>query len=251
AKAARAADPAGADPAADPAGTARGNGRVDVRGQITIDPKVGEPPLGVVPALAAALRGVPGDHSMALRGSTVELTGRVADPAAGRQLESTALRAARSSVPGVTVQNHLSLPSSTGTSATGMSAGSVDVGEQSRVLAAVRTALGARGITFPVSGATLNPAVRAGLDRAAEELRANDVVVLVGGYTDSTGPSTVNQALSLQRAEAVADYLVGRGVPRERLQAAGFGAQEPVGNNGTRAGRAANRRVQIMAAPTP
>ncbi|MCK9876478.1 OmpA family protein [Frankia sp. Ag45/Mut15] len=244
---------------ADAAGKA---GKAEVRGRITLDPRVGEPSLGAVPALAAAVQGVSGDHAVTLLGSTVELTGRVADPAAGRRLEATSLDAARASVPGVTVQNHLAIPAaaakpSTGSPAGGGAASSGGVGSggaagdgATEVLGAVRAALGEGGVTFPVSGATLSPAVRVRLDRVADVLRGGDLTVLVAGHTDATGPSTVNQALSVQRAEAVADYLAGRGVPRERLRAAGFGALEPVGDNGTRAGRAANRRVQIAAAPT-
>ncbi|WP_163549130.1 OmpA family protein [Candidatus Frankia nodulisporulans] len=227
---------------ADAAGKA---GKAEVRGRITIDPKVGEP------SLAAAVQGVSGDHAVALRGSTVELTGRVADPAAGRRLEATSLDAARASVPGVTVQNHLAIPAPAGKpSYGGVGSGGAAGDGATEVLGAVRAALGEGGVTFPVSGATLSPAVRVRLDRVADVLRGGDLTVLVAGHTDATGPSTVNQALSVQRAEAVADYLAGRGVPRERLRAAGFGALEPVGDNGTRAGRAANRRVQIAAAPT-
>ncbi|MCK9923798.1 OmpA family protein [Frankia sp. AgPm24] len=247
---------------ADAAGKAGKAGKAEVRGRITLDPRVGEPSLGAVPALAAAVQGVSGDHAVTLLGSTVELTGRVADPAAGRRLEATSLDAARASVPGVTVQNHLAIPAaaakpSTGSPAGGGAVSSGGVGSggaagdgATEVLGAVRAALGEGGVTFPVSGATLSPAVRVRLDRVADVLRGGDLTVLVAGHTDATGPSTVNQALSVQRAEAVADYLAGRGVPRERLKAAGFGALEPVGDNGTRAGRAANRRVQIAAAPT-
>jgi len=250
-----------------------------VSGRVLVDPAVAEPPVDAVPALAAALRGVPGNHTATVRGTTVAVSGAVPDAAARDRLSAAVLSAAGAAVPGVTVRDQLTVPrpgaaapgrsatsegstprtgttaassgatssgatSSGATSSGGTSPGDVSGGEAA-TLAAVRAALGPDGVTFPVAGAALSAAARARLDQIAEVLRAGHVTVLVGGYTDVSGPSPLNQALSLDRAQAAADYLIRRGVPADRVRAAGFGSREPVGDNDTSTGRAANRRIEI------
>jgi outer membrane protein OmpA-like peptidoglycan-associated protein len=69
----------------------------------------------------------------------------------------------------------------------------------------------------------------------------------VEGHTDNVGNAETNQTLSEQRAKAVAAALAARGVPADRLLARGFGANRPVGDNTTEAGRAANRRIAYKA----
>ena len=66
------------------------------------------------------------------------------------------------------------------------------------------------------------------------------------GHTDSTGSPSVNNPLSEERAQSVRDYLAARGVASSRIQTAGRGEREPVADNGTDAGRARNRRVEIF-----
>jgi len=68
----------------------------------------------------------------------------------------------------------------------------------------------------------------------------------VEGHTDNTGTPDGNLALSKSRAEAVAAALTAEGIPTARLTPAGFGQTRPVGDNRTEAGRAANRRVEIV-----
>src|SRR5690606_15983797 len=70
--------------------------------------------------------------------------------------------------------------------------------------------------------------------------------VLIEGHTDSQGSANLNQALSQRRAEAVRDALVQEGVDASRLRARGVGADRPVADNATAAGRAENRRVEIV-----
>lgn len=72
-----------------------------------------------------------------------------------------------------------------------------------------------------------------------------DAKVEVAGHTDSTGSASINLRVSEQRAQAVVEYLVRRGVAEERLTAVGYGEAEPVADNGTREGRARNRRVEL------
>ena len=69
--------------------------------------------------------------------------------------------------------------------------------------------------------------------------------VSIEGHTDNTGKAASNQTLSERRAAAVRDYLVKKGVSADRLVAAGFGQDRPVGDNSTPAGRTANRRVDF------
>lgn len=67
----------------------------------------------------------------------------------------------------------------------------------------------------------------------------------IEGHTDSTGNKAKNQSLSQERADAVKNYLVGKGVDSSRLQSVGYGPDRPIDKNTTAAGRANNRRVEI------
>ena len=67
----------------------------------------------------------------------------------------------------------------------------------------------------------------------------------IEGHTDSVGSKKSNQALSERRANAVRDYLIANGISAERLTAKGFGEENPIADNKTRAGRKENRRVEV------
>jgi outer membrane protein OmpA-like peptidoglycan-associated protein len=69
--------------------------------------------------------------------------------------------------------------------------------------------------------------------------------VVVEGHTDNQGSAAHNKDLSQRRAEAVMLFLTQNGVDRARLRAAGFGPDRPIMDNRTKAGRAANRRVEF------
>jgi succinyl-CoA synthetase beta subunit len=69
----------------------------------------------------------------------------------------------------------------------------------------------------------------------------------VAGHTDNVGSAESNLTLSQKRADAVATYLATQGVTKDRLSAKGYGETKPIGDNGTDAGRAANRRVEFAA----
>lgn len=73
-----------------------------------------------------------------------------------------------------------------------------------------------------------------------------DAVLQIGGHADIVGTPERNLELSRQRAEAVQQYLTQRGIARERLQIAAFGATRPVESNATEDGRAKNRRVEFI-----
>ena len=73
--------------------------------------------------------------------------------------------------------------------------------------------------------------------------------IQVIGHTDNVGTAAYNFDLSQRRAVAVRDILLGAGVPSNRLSAAGAGEDRPVATNLTSAGRAQNRRVEIIITP--
>lgn len=69
--------------------------------------------------------------------------------------------------------------------------------------------------------------------------------VAITGHTDSMGPESYNQALSVERAQEVAGYLANKGVTTDRMIVTGMGESAPVADNMTKAGRAENRRVEV------
>ena len=104
------------------------------------------------------------------------------------------------------------------------------------------------GANFDFNKSTLKPAGKAQLDEAAAMLAKNpDVKVSVEGYTDSIGSDAYNLKLSERRAETARAYLESKGVAASRLTAKGFGKANPIADNKTEAGRAQNRRVDLMA----
>ena len=100
-------------------------------------------------------------------------------------------------------------------------------------------------ISFDVGSAAVKPEMRPVLDQFAQGLDASMHVRIVG-HTDNTGSDAFNDRLSVERADSVRDYLVARGVSAQRIATSGRGEREPVADNGTAAGRAQNRRVEIF-----
>jgi outer membrane protein OmpA-like peptidoglycan-associated protein len=102
-------------------------------------------------------------------------------------------------------------------------------------------------ISFDPGRADIKPNFRPVLDQFAQSVVQNpNTTVHVIGHTDSTGSDALNLQLSRDRATAVRDYLVTRGVAANRIVAEGRGPREPVATNDTDAGRASNRRVEIF-----
>lgn len=105
-------------------------------------------------------------------------------------------------------------------------------------------------VTFAVNQSNIEPRFDAVLSDVAGVLQEYDrSLVDIVGHTDSSGGDAINQPLSERRAIAVADALIARGVLRERLFVAGQSSRVPVADNGTAAGRAQNRRVEILIRP--
>ena len=71
-------------------------------------------------------------------------------------------------------------------------------------------------------------------------------MIQVEGYTDSTGSDDLNQKLSNARASTTASFLVAQGVAQSNVSSQGYGPSDPVADNSTAAGRAQNRRVNLV-----
>jgi len=84
------------------------------------------------------------------------------------------------------------------------------------------------------------------LDNLVNLLSENkDLIVEIGGYTDSTGTDEYNQVLSGKRALSVVNYLISKDISSERLKYKGYGNTFPAGNNSTAEGRKLNRRTEV------
>ncbi len=102
------------------------------------------------------------------------------------------------------------------------------------------------GVLFDTDKWNIKPRFRSVLDDVVNVLRHNPGIKLeIQGYTDNRGSISHNMKLSLERAEAVRQYLISRGISPERLSAKGFGCSRPVASNDTPDGRAKNRRVEL------
>lgn len=103
------------------------------------------------------------------------------------------------------------------------------------------------GLMFDTNKYDLKNNAKADLNEFAKILiEFSDADVAIFGHTDSTGSDQINDPLSVNRANAVASYLLSKGVSSAQLKTVvGKGSKEPVADNGTSAGRAANRRVEV------
>jgi outer membrane protein OmpA-like peptidoglycan-associated protein len=105
-------------------------------------------------------------------------------------------------------------------------------------------------VTFATNSSDLSPAFFDVLNSVGKVLAEYEqTVVEVAGHTDSTGSDAYNQGLSDRRANSVSSYLSGQGVIDQRLITLGMGESHPVADNGSTAGRQANRRVEITMVP--
>ncbi|MGB2818020.1 MAG: OmpA family protein [Burkholderiaceae bacterium] len=109
--------------------------------------------------------------------------------------------------------------------------------------------LAAEGVTvnFAFASAVLDPQAHTVLDEFFACL--NEGRFEVAGHTSSVGDITLNQRLSVARAQAVVAYLVGKGLPASRFVGVGLGQTKPIANNDTDEGRAKNRRATLTRLP--
>jgi outer membrane protein OmpA-like peptidoglycan-associated protein len=102
-------------------------------------------------------------------------------------------------------------------------------------------------LLFDTGAANLRPAGQRSMAQLADFMRRNpERHASIEGYTDSTGSTAANQALSDRRAQAVRSALMQRGVPGNQLSIQGFGEERPVAGNDTASGRQMNRRVEVV-----
>jgi OOP family OmpA-OmpF porin len=104
-----------------------------------------------------------------------------------------------------------------------------------------------QAIFFQTAKSVILPKSFGLLDEVAAVLlgRAN-MQVRIEGHTDSRGGRAYNQRLSQSRADSVKAYLVGKGISSDRMEAKGYGPDQPIDNNKTAAGRERNRRVEFL-----
>lgn len=102
-------------------------------------------------------------------------------------------------------------------------------------------------IQFETGSAVIKPESYAVLDEILKSsVVAEGLKVGVYGHTDNVGNAASNQTLSEQRAASVRAYLASKGLAANRLESKGFGSDQPIADNNTPAGKAQNRRVQIV-----
>lgn len=122
---------------------------------------------------------------------------------------------------------------------------------QDFVLLSTTAKITLRGIKFATGKSTITPESYEVLEDAIKLL--NDypnVRVEIAGHTDSRGSKTKNMKLSQARADAVREYLIGKGIAADRLVAKGYGSAEPVASNKTAEGREENRRIEFRVLPS-
>ncbi|MEO5582189.1 MAG: OmpA family protein [Saprospiraceae bacterium] len=103
------------------------------------------------------------------------------------------------------------------------------------------------GVNFKSGSDSLTAESNTQLDELVNVMKAfSKVFVKVVGHTDNVGDAAMNKKISDMRAKSVKSYLVSQGVPGRRIETAGMGSASPVGDNSTDAGKAANRRVEVL-----
>ncbi len=168
------------------------------------------------------------DSSTTMQGASLLVTGVLdAGDSRGEQLAS----ALGGSLPGTTIDS---------------SGLAVDTSPEalSRLEAKLRVAVELNPILFTSGSAEIDDLSSAILEQVANAVKAAPgIPVEVVGHTDAQGAEDLNQQLSESRATAVVDRLIELGVDPVRLTARGAGESEPIADNGTEEGRAANRRI--------
>lgn len=104
-----------------------------------------------------------------------------------------------------------------------------------------------KNILFDFAKASLKPSSNAELDKVVRSMQTDKTLTAkIVGHTDNIGNKSFNITLSRNRAKSVADYLIAKGIPASRIRTEGYGSALPVAGNDTDAGRALNRRVEVL-----
>ena len=103
------------------------------------------------------------------------------------------------------------------------------------------------GVNFDFDESVIRPEDQANIDKDIATLEQwGKVNIEVAGHTDSRGSDEYNMTLSQQRADAVRNHLIKKGIEADRLTAVGYGESQPVADNATDEGRFKNRRVELI-----
>lgn len=103
-----------------------------------------------------------------------------------------------------------------------------------------------QGVSFKVGSAELVPSTLATLDKTIAGLKKNaKAKVEIEGHTSSEGGEEYNQKLSEDRANSVRDYMIRKGISKDRVTAIGYGYSRPKASNDTEEGRKQNRRIEV------
>ncbi|MFQ5707014.1 MAG: OmpA family protein [bacterium] len=104
------------------------------------------------------------------------------------------------------------------------------------------------GLTFPSGKSTIEPDYFSLLSKVQRAIRKfSNFSITIEGHTDSIGDERYNENLSYERALAVKQYLLANmGLEESRITAVGYGESKPIASNETKAGRARNRRIDIV-----
>ena len=102
-----------------------------------------------------------------------------------------------------------------------------------------------KNLEFDLGKSTIRSTSNASLDRVAALLIEKNFSLKLAGHTDNTGSLQTNLRLSKERAESVKAYLVSKGANASRIEATGYGPNQPIATNATAEGRQQNRRVEF------
>ena len=213
---------------------------IDIVDSVRINPDITSLDFSNAAVVFKAAASVP-DFGLAIKGDTITLIGTTSSGSQQDAIE----QAAEAAWPNLNIVDTMGVGGLVTASAPPGPAPALGPGNS---CAHLRSDIKASGpITFDTGGSELSPAMKQTLDQVADKLKAcPGANVTVNGHTDNTGNDAVNIPLSTSRADAVADYLVTRGVTRDHLVAKGLGAADPVADNGSPGGQAKNRRVEIV-----
>ena len=104
-----------------------------------------------------------------------------------------------------------------------------------------------KNIQFDINEFKIKESSKVELDKVVQLLSQNaDIHIVVNGHTDNIGSETDNLLLSSNRAKAVMEYFITKGIAANRLQYKGYGTTKPLADNNTESGRAINRRTEIQ-----
>jgi peptidoglycan-binding protein ArfA len=214
---------------------------VDIVDKLRVDPDVNSLDFSNAGPVFKAAAAIP-DFNLAVEGDTITLSGTAES---GDQQEAIE-QAADAAWHNLNIVDTMSI---SGPVMPNGSPGSATApGGTGNACVSLRSDVKALGpITFATDGFTLTPAGVQTLGQVADKLKAcPGANVTVKGYTDNTGNDAINLPLSENRADAVVDFLIARGVTRDHLTARGFGSADPIADNGNPDGQGKNRRVEIV-----